>query len=80
LRACNIDITNELRCWDGLTYHNIYTKVLKSWFRQSKIVKENTQTYRQQGDFISLLLFFQSKENRLKLSFGKENRIINYIM
>jgi hypothetical protein len=29
----------------------------------------HTQTHREQGDFISLLLFFQSKEGRLKSNY-----------
>jgi hypothetical protein len=31
-----------------------------------KLVWRNTQIHRQQGDLISLLLFFQNKESRLK--------------
>jgi hypothetical protein len=30
----------------------------------------DTKTYREQGDFISLLLFFQNKESRLKTKKG----------
>jgi hypothetical protein len=58
-----------------------YIESLKSWFRHSKAVKGNTQTYGEQEDFISLFLFyFESKKNRVKVSFGKARRIINYIM
>jgi hypothetical protein len=31
-----------------------------------KLIGGNTQTHRQHGDIISLLLFFQNKESRLK--------------
>jgi hypothetical protein len=33
-----------------------------------KLIRD-TQTHRQQGDLISLLLFFPNKENRLQISF-----------
>jgi hypothetical protein len=34
-----------------------------------KLMGGDTQTHRQNGDRMSLLLFFQNKENRLKMSF-----------
>jgi hypothetical protein len=32
-----------------------------------KLIEGDTQTHRQQGDLISVLLFFQNKENRLRI-------------
>jgi hypothetical protein len=45
--------------------HLVY-QVHKDWFRHSKVGKLDTQTYRRRGELISLLLFFQKKESRLK--------------
>jgi hypothetical protein len=48
--------------------HDIYeyTKFHKDWFSHSKVDK-GTQTHRQHGDRISLLLFLQNKESRIKI-------------
>jgi hypothetical protein len=48
----------------------ILFKLNKDWFRHSKVDRGNSQTHRQPGDFISLLLFFQNKESRLKMFEG----------
>jgi hypothetical protein len=45
---------------------DIRTKFHKDCFRHSQVNKGDTQTHRQQGDLISLLLFFENKEIRLK--------------
>jgi hypothetical protein len=45
-----------------------------------KLLRGNTQTYRQQGDFTSLLLYFQSKASRIKLSSGKARDSMIYIL
>jgi hypothetical protein len=45
---------------------DIHTKFHEDWFRHSKVNKGG-YTYRQEGDFISLLFFFQNKESRLKI-------------
>jgi hypothetical protein len=55
----------ELRRWDGLRCHDIHTKFHEDWFSHSKVDEGDTQTHRQHGDLISLLLFFQKKESRL---------------
>jgi hypothetical protein len=56
----------EVRHCDGLRCHNTHTKFYKGGFKYSNIVRGDTQTHREQGDFISLILFFLNKENRLE--------------
>jgi hypothetical protein len=60
----------ESRRWDGLRFHDIYTKFHKDWFRHSKVYMrgcEDSRIHRQHDDLIRLLLFFQNKESRLKM-------------
>jgi hypothetical protein len=45
--------SDEYRC------HDIRTKFNKDWFNHSKVGRRDTQTHRQHGDLISLLLFFK---------------------
>jgi hypothetical protein len=52
---------------DRLRCHDIHTKFYIDWFRHSKVDRWDTQTHRQHGDRISLLLFFQNMESRLKM-------------
>jgi hypothetical protein len=52
--------------WDGLRGHNIHIKFHKDLFRHSKVQMEDTYPDTQQGDLISLLLYFQNKESKLK--------------
>jgi hypothetical protein len=64
----------ELRSSNGLRCHDTHAKFNKDWFSHSKVRGIDLQTYteirrrtdthihRQQGDFISLLLFFQNKK------------------
>jgi hypothetical protein len=40
---------------------------IKSRSGIQKLIRGDTQTHRQQGDLISLLLFLQNKESRLKM-------------
>jgi hypothetical protein len=47
---------------DGLRCHDIY----KAWFGHLKIGRGESQTHRQHGDLISLLLFFKNNESWLK--------------
>jgi hypothetical protein len=35
-----------------------------------KLIREDSQTHRELGDLISPLLFFRSKESRLKITLG----------
>jgi hypothetical protein len=44
----------------------IHAKFNKDWCSHSKVNRGDTQTHRQLGDSISLLLFFQNKKSRLK--------------
>jgi hypothetical protein len=67
LRGCNVGITDwrdfimtPLR-WVQVPWY----KFQVSWRLVQTFKEGDTQTHRQQGDFISLLLFFQNKENRL---------------
>jgi hypothetical protein len=46
----------------------IIYKFHKDCFRHSKVYRGDSQTHRQHGDLISLLLFFQNKESMLKKS------------
>jgi hypothetical protein len=48
----------------GATIH--YTNFHKDWFRHSKVNRGDSQTHRQHGDRISLRLFFENKESRLR--------------
>jgi hypothetical protein len=43
-----------------------HNKFHNHWFRHSKVNGGDLQTHRQHGDLISLFLFFQTKEIRLK--------------
>jgi hypothetical protein len=60
----------ELSRLDGLRCHDIHTKFRNDWFRHSKVNGGgwgwDSQTQRQHADRISLHLFFQNKESRLK--------------
>jgi hypothetical protein len=58
----------ELRRWDGLRCLDIHTKFHKDLFSHSKFNSgdTHTDTHRQQGYFISLLLYFQNKKNGLR--------------
>jgi hypothetical protein len=47
-------------------YIYIYIELHKDWFSHSKDDWWDTQTYRQHGDCICLLSFFQNKESRLR--------------
>jgi hypothetical protein len=52
----------------------IRTKFYDIWFRNSKVViRGYTYRHRKQGDQISLILFFKSKEGRLMKEFRKCN-------
>jgi hypothetical protein len=42
-----------------------------------KLIREGTQTYRQQGDLISLLLLFRNKESTLIMTNGKIIQQVN---
>jgi hypothetical protein len=42
------------------------TRFHKDWFSHSKVDRGDSQTHRQHGDWMSLFLFFQNKESRLK--------------
>jgi hypothetical protein len=55
----------EVHHWDGLRCHDIHTRSRKDWLRHSNVNGGDTQTHRQHGDRISLLLFFQNKESKL---------------
>jgi hypothetical protein len=48
--------------------HDVRTKSHKDWFSHSEVDKGDTQTHRQHGDCISVVLFFKNKESRLILS------------
>jgi hypothetical protein len=50
----------------GLRCYEIHTKFHKNWFSHSEVSTRDSQTHRQHGDNISVLLFFQNKESRLK--------------
>jgi hypothetical protein len=54
----------ELRRWNWPRRYDIHTKFHKEWFKYSKFVREDA--HRQQSDLISLLLYFQNKESRVK--------------
>jgi NhaP-type Na+/H+ and K+/H+ antiporter len=44
----------------------MHTKFHKNLFRNSKLIRTDSQTPRQHGDHIILPLFFQNRETRLK--------------
>jgi hypothetical protein len=46
--------------------HDTYTKFHKDWLSHPEVDRGDTQTNRQHGDHISLVLFFQNMESRLK--------------
>jgi hypothetical protein len=57
----------EVRHGDGLRCHDIrIPNFIKIGSGIQKLVGGGTQTHRQHGDRISLFLFFQNKESRLK--------------
>jgi hypothetical protein len=72
----------EVRRWDGLRCHDIRTKFNKDYFRYLE-VERGIQTHREHGDLISLFLFFQNKESRLKIMkqevLGRTNRLLSSI-
>jgi hypothetical protein len=49
---------------DGMIYIQSFTKIASGI---QNLVGRDTQTHRQRGDLISLLLFFQNKERKLKM-------------
>jgi hypothetical protein len=53
----------ELSYSDGLRCHDIHTKFYKDWFKHLKVNSGDSQTQRQYGDSISLILFFQNEES-----------------
>jgi hypothetical protein len=70
----------KLRRLDGLRCRDIRTKFHKDCFRHSKVNRGggmHRHTHRQQVDLISLLLFFQNDESRLKRHciFAKERKL-----
>jgi hypothetical protein len=51
----------EMRHCDGLSWYDIHTNFYKDWFSHLEDVRGDTHTdhtHRQQGEFISLRLFF----------------------
>jgi hypothetical protein len=62
----------DVRRWDGLKCLDIIPSFIKTDSPIQKLIggggytDRHTHTYRQQGDLISLLLFYQNKESRLK--------------
>jgi hypothetical protein len=77
LKDCNVGITDwriyELCRWDGVSCHDIHTKFHKDWFSHSKVnrgkhIQTDTHTHTQHDDLISLFLFFENKESKLKRS------------
>jgi hypothetical protein len=58
----------KVRRSDGPRCHDIHIKFHRELFSHSKVDSGgDTRAHRQQGDLISLLLFFQNKESRLKM-------------
>jgi hypothetical protein len=60
----------EVSRWDWYRCRDIHTKFHKDWISHSKVPRRgytDTQTHRQYGDRISLRLFFQNQESRLKM-------------
>jgi hypothetical protein len=69
----------EVRRWDVLRCHDIYTKFHKYWFKHSKVNGGgDIQTRRQHGYRISLVLIFRSKDIRLKIIF-LDMKFYNYV-
>jgi hypothetical protein len=56
----------ETRRWDVLRFHDIIRSFIKISSGIQKLIRGDIQTDRQHGDRISLFLFFQNKESRLK--------------
>jgi hypothetical protein len=56
--------TYEVRRWDSLRCHGIRTKFQRDWFNHSNVYSVDTQTHRQHGDCMNLLLFLENKEGR----------------
>jgi hypothetical protein len=56
---------------DGLRCHDMHTKPHKDWLSHSKVDGGGGggggMIHRQPGDHVSLFLFFQNKESKLKL-------------
>jgi hypothetical protein len=60
----------EVRGVDWLSCRYVCAKFHKDWLRHSKFSGEahvKIETHRQQGDLISLLLFFKNKKNGLNI-------------
>jgi hypothetical protein len=66
---------HEVPSSDWLKCHGISTKFHKDLFRHSKGKKGDTQTQREQGNFLSLLQFFQNKKKRQNFHNNKSNYI-----
>jgi hypothetical protein len=60
---------------DWLRCHDVW--VYEDWSRCSKVSRGDSQTHRQYGDLISLLLFFQNKASRLKRTGRSSNHDTN---
>jgi hypothetical protein len=60
----------KVRLWNGLWCHHIHAEFNKDWFSHEKVDKRGggTQTHREYGDLIDLLLFFENKETMLKIA------------
>jgi hypothetical protein len=58
----------------------VWLRCPKDWLNHSKVDRGNTQTYREPGYRISLVLFFQNKESRLKLQdeWGRRGMHVGY--
>jgi hypothetical protein len=54
----------------------MYSPFHKDLFRYSKIDRGDSQTHRYHSDLINLLLFFQNKESRLKMSACKGGGVV----
>jgi hypothetical protein len=65
------------RNYDSRRYHDMHIKFHNEYFEHSRVDKGGTQLHRQSFDSISLLLFFQNMENRLKTNVS--SMIILYI-
>jgi hypothetical protein len=69
----------EVSCWEGLKCYDMHAKFYKDWLRYSEVdVGEVSQTHRQHGDLISLLLFISCKKNRLKRFYNGERKLWNF--
>jgi hypothetical protein len=81
-RHALVRVIYKVRQRGGIKCHGTHIEFKKYWFRHSKVDRGDTQTYRQHGDFINLLLFFRSKKSRLNIFFKVVCDIykpINYI-